>query len=153
MQKRASPFFAVAFVTVFVFRSSAGTVDLRLMSTLTALVPAAIGNEMASKVSEPEPYGKSQVFEAEASPEQCNNVPMTPAIVRSKVAPATSSLSWPLPVIFVFCPRVTDGGVKPVILVLVLETPQSFQVKVMSFALVVAKMRAVMKAVAADFIL
>merc|ERR1711881_503004 len=126
-QKRSSPFFAVALVMVFVLASIVGSAELKEMSTLTGTAPAAIGKLMASNVSEPTPNGRLQVFETDASPVQCNNRPMTPVIVRSKVAPVTSSLRSPLPVMVVFSPRVIDAGEKPVILVLVPAPPQSFQ--------------------------
>merc|ERR1719316_2278445 len=127
MQKRSSPFFAVAFVMVFVLASDVGSAELKAMSTSTGTVPGAIGNFMASNVRWPTPSGKLHVFEADASPEQCSSRPMAPVIVRSKVAPVTSSLRSPLPVMVVFCPREIDVGEKPVILVLVPAPPQSLQ--------------------------
>merc|ERR1719265_2104348 len=150
MQKRSSPFFAVAFVMVFVLANAAGKAELKLMSTLTGTEPAAMGNFIASKVSEPVPKGSLHAFETEASPEQCNSCPSVPLIVRSKVAPVTASLSSPLPVKVAFCPRVMDEGEKVVILVFVLAPPQSFHVNDKSVAVAEAMMRA---AAVVDFML
>ena len=92
MQKRSSPFFAVAFVMVFVFARDAGKAELKLMSTFTGTEPLAMGNFIASNVSDPVPKGRLHVFETDASPAQCSNCPIAPVMLRSKVALLTSSL-------------------------------------------------------------
>merc|ERR1719217_475707 len=135
---------------VFVFANAAGKAELKLMSTLTGTDPAAMGNCMASNVSEPVPKGRLHDFETDASPEQCNSFPREPVIVRSKVAPVTSSLRSPLPVNVAFCPRVMDEGEKDVILAFVLAPPQSFHVNDKSVAVAEATMRA---AAVVDFML
>merc|ERR1719440_1321005 len=127
MQKSAAPLFAVAFATVFVVARVAGNKLDKLRSTLTGTLPAAIGKFRASKVSEPTFNGKWHVLDADASPLQCKSCPMAPVIVTSKVAPVTTSESSPVPVSLLVFPSVMEAGVKPVILALVLESPQSFQ--------------------------
>merc|ERR1719240_631894 len=134
MQKSSSPFLALAFAMVLVLVRGPGNAALRSRSTLTGTVPAEIGNFIPSKVREPLPNGREQVFDTDASPEQCNNCPIAPVIVRSKVAPSTASLRSPFPVTVVFCPRVTELGEKPVILAFVLGPPQSFQLNDRSLA-------------------
>merc|ERR1711970_1606792 len=127
MQKSASPLFAVAFATVLVVARVAGNKLDKLRSTLTGTLPAAIGKFRASKVSEPTFNGKWQVLDADASPLQCKSCAMAPVIVTSKVAPVTTSERSPVPVSLLVFPSVMEAGVKPVILALVLESPQSFQ--------------------------
>merc|ERR1711975_121425 len=126
MQKSSSPFLAVALVLVLV--RAPGSAALKARSTLTGTEPAEIGNFIPSKVMEPLPNGKWQVFDTDASPVQCSNCPIAPVMERSKVAPSTASLSSPVPVTVVFCPRVMELGEKPVILAFVLGPPQSFHV-------------------------
>jgi len=127
MQKSAAPFEAVAFATVLVVARVAGNKLDKLRSTLTGTLPAAIGKFRASKVSEPTFSGKWHVLDADASPLQCKSCPMAPVIVTSKVAPVTTSERSPVPVSLLVFPSVMEAGVKPVILALVLESPQSFQ--------------------------
>merc|ERR1719487_982169 len=146
MQKSSSPFLALAFAMVLVLVRGPGNAALRARSTLTGTVPAEIGNFMPSKVRDPLPNGKEQVFDTDASPEQCNSCPMAPVIVRSKVAPSTASLRSPFPVTVVFCPRVMELGEKPVILAFVLGPPQSFQLNDRSFATATPLKRAAMAA-------
>merc|ERR1719159_758733 len=112
---------------VLVLARAAGNKPDKLRSTLTGTLPATIGNFIASKVSEPTFNGKWHVLDADASPLQCKSCPMAPVIVTSKVAPVTTSERSPVPVSLLVFPSVMEAGVKPVILALVLESPQSFQ--------------------------
>merc|ERR1711920_775851 len=110
IQKRSSPLFDVALHVVFVTVSDDGNVADRSMSTFTGTLPAANGNFIASKVSDPTPRGNGQVLDCEASPSHFSSWPMAPFITRSNVAPVTASSSCPVPVMVVFFPSVKLDG-------------------------------------------
>jgi len=57
IQKRSSPLLDVALHVVFVVVSDDGNVADKSMSTFTGTLPAANGNFIASKVSDPTPKG------------------------------------------------------------------------------------------------
>merc|ERR1719197_1982444 len=101
MQKSLSPIEAVADVLVSVCASAPGSAAERERSTLIEVEPFLRGKAMASKVRDPVPSGKLQVFDWLASPLQ-ETVPAAVFISRSKFAPVTSSSRSPVPVIVVF---------------------------------------------------
>merc|ERR1719482_311713 len=137
MQKRLSPFEPFDVTLVSVCASAPGSIAERDSSTLIEVEPFFMGKPMASKVSEPVPRGKLQVFDCDASPLH-ETVPAAVFISKSKVAPVTSSSRFPVPVMVVFLPVVIEGGVKPVIFVCVAPPPQSDQVNFNSAALAAA---------------
>jgi len=104
---------------------AAGRLLDSVMSTGMSTLPAATGHLTPSHPKLPAPKGKLNVFAEHNSP--VNFWEIIDAVMSiSKVPPDTAAVVVPEPVTVVFTPRVTESGVKPVIVPTVFPPPQSF---------------------------